>query len=279
MKPFIKWAGGKRKFAQSIAESIGDIQGRYYEPFLGSGAVLLYIKPRHATCSDVNQELINLYSVVKNHHIGLIRLLKSCFVQQHSKDFYYEVRQWDRNKAEYRKRTDVQRAARFMYLNKTCYNGIWRVNRLGHNNVPMGRYVSPNILNEEDIKAAHRYFNEMDVSFASLDYKECVANAAAGDFVYFDPPYDVDEGQSGFLAYSQSLFNRECQVELKGICDILLERGVRVGVSNSNTSFIRNLYLSDERYHIANEFSVNRTIGGTVDSRRNFSELFIIGEP
>lgn len=279
MQPIIKWAGGKRKFATQIANYLGDINGTYYEPFIGGGAMLLHITPAHAVCADINPELINLYNVVKNNVDQLIVLLRNEFVPNHSRPFYYQVRSWDRNIEEYEEMDPVLKAARFIYLNKTCYNGLWRVNRNGMNNVPFGRYRNPNILIEDDLRQASEYFSRNDIPFLESDYRQIALRAQEGDTVYFDPPYDVEVGQSEFVNYTATGFDRNDQEELKTLCDLLIDRGVRVGISNSNTKFIRALYVSDEN-HIYEQHRIapfSRTIGGKPSSRKRTTELIIIG--
>lgn len=271
MKPFVKWAGGKQKFAGRIIDILGRECNNYFEPFVGSGAVLLKMQPAKAFCSDVNAELINLYQVVKDHPDELIGEIKKNFIPFHNESFFYEVRGWDRQIDYGERYTFIQKAARFLYLNKTCYNGIWRVNKLGQNNVPYGKNEHPTILQEDVIMAAHNYFAQSDVKFSTLDYKESVGIAERGDVVYFDPPYDKDEGQSTFVEYNQTIFGRDEQIALKSLCDQLVERGVSVGISNSGTSFIKSLYKG---YQIVC-FDVNRTIGGTQESRHKYSEVFI----
>lgn len=242
--------------------------------------MLLHIAPSHAFCSDINPELINFYDIVKRDVDSLIDLLKTEFVPNHSKAFYYQIRGWDRNKEEYANIDPVRRAARFIYLNKTCYNGLWRVNQDGMNNVPFGRYKKPTILLEEDLRQAAQFFRENDICFFECDYKELVAKAQKGDLVYFDPPYDVEAGQSEFVSYTASGFGRQDQEELKKLCDSLIDRGVKVGISNSNTQFIRALYASDKKHsYELNEIApFSRTIGSKPSSRKKTTELIIIGK-
>ena len=279
MQPIIKWAGGKRKFATQIADFLGEVKGTYYEPFLGGGAILLHLAPLKALCSDINPELINFYSVVKDDVDSLIELLKSEFVPKHNKAFYYQVRGWDRDSVEYAKIDPVRRAARFIYLNKTCYNGLWRVNKNGMNNVPFGRYKKPTILLEEDLRQAAAYFKKNDICFYECDYKQLALKAKKGDLVYFDPPYDVEVGQSEFVSYTASGFSRKDQEELKNLCNLLIDRGVKVGISNSNTQYIRTLYASDKKHHyVLHEIApFSRTIGSKPSSRKKTTELIIIG--
>lgn len=279
MNPVIKWAGGKRRFAEAIVNILGRECNHYYEPFVGGAAILLFMEVPNATCSDTNEELINFYNVLKDSPEDLIAELAANYVPNHSREFYYEIRSLDRNRARYNALTAIQRAARFLYLNKTCYNGLWRVNRKGQNNVPFGRYVHPTILPADSIREVSQYFNESNIVFEVSDYRVVANRAQAGDIVYFDPPYDVEAGQSGFVEYTQDGFNRDDQRRLKVLCDELIERGVRVGISNSNTQFIRDLYTEGpyDFYEVFDDMTVKRTIGGTLESRREMSELFILG--
>ncbi len=278
MQPIIKWAGGKRRFSRQIAELLGNNFNNYFEPFVGGAAILLYMEPHNAQCSDINDELINLYNVVKNDPEGLITELRP-YVNMNNSANYLTIRGLDRVPVLFNALTPVQRAARFMYLNHTCFNGIWRVNRNGQNNVPFGRYVNPKILAEDEIRQASQLFNANNISFEVNDYRVIANRAQSGDVVYFDPPYDVEEGQNGFVGYTASGFNRDNQRELKELCDVLIRRGVTVGISNSNTKFIRELY-SDDPYHfyqLHDELRVRRTIGAKNESRREMTELFILG--
>lgn len=278
MLPIIKWAGGKRRFVAHITNIMGNNFNNYFEPFVGGGAVLFYLEAVNATCSDTNEELINFYNVVKLNSNQLINELRNNYVPFHGRDFYYQIRALDRN-SNYTNLSNVQRAARFLYLNKTCYNGLWRVNKKGQNNVPYGKYVNPCILDEEAIIKASEYFNDSNVNFEVNDYRVTAQRAQTGDLVYFDPPYDVEEGQNSFVEYTRSGFNRTNQIELKQLCDELVQRGVIVGISNSNTEFIRNLYQNGpyDFYELYDEFTVKRTIGGTPESRKEMIELFILG--
>lgn len=279
MNPVIKWAGGKRRLAETIVNLLGGEYDHYYEPFVGGAAVLLYMEARNATCSDINPELINLYKIIKTNPEGLINSLQNNYIPFNSKEFYYKVRSMDRDIEEYNGLDNIEKAARFMYLNRTCYNGLWRVNKKGQNNVPYGRYVNPAILSVDSIREASEYFNRCNVIFDVADYMEVEKRARSGDLVYFDPPYDVEEGQSGFVDYTQDGFTRSDQEKLKSLCDRLIARGVRVGISNSNTQFIRSLYTGGPYnfYELFDELTVKRYIGATIDSRRELNELFILG--
>lgn len=280
MEPIIKWAGGKRRFVDQIIDIVGSECKNYFEPFLGGAAVLYRIKAQKYYCSDINDELINLYNVVKTDCDSLIKELKDNFIPNHNKSFYLKIRNLDRDHESFQQLSNVYRAARFMYLNKTCFNGLWRVNSKGENNVPMGEYKHPAILDEKNLREAASFFKSHSISFSCCSFESCIKKAGEGDLVYFDPPYDIEEGQNSFTEYSKSGFNRESQVRLKNVCDKLIMKGVRVAISNSDTSFIRELYSGDEyvTYNIYNKIVSNRTIGASPSSRRKVTELLIVGE-
>ena len=279
MEPIIKWAGGKRRFVDQIIKIIGFECENYFEPFLGGGAVLYRIRAKRYYCSDINEELINFYNVVKNNCSELIEQLKDNFVPNHSKDFYIKIRNLDRDHNSFSQLSNVYRAARFIYLNKTCFNGLWRGNNNGENNVPMGEYKNPPILDEKNLKEASSFFKSRRIMFTNCSFEKCVRKAKEGDLVYFDPPYDIEEKQNSFTKYSKSGFNRDSQKQLKTLCDELILRGVKIAVSNSDTVFIRELYSGDEyvTYTIYNKIVSNRTIGASPESRRKVTELLIVG--
>ncbi len=282
MKPFIKWAGGKRSLAEQISSILGPIPdgATYFEPFLGGGAMLLYIQPHKAECFDINRELINLYNVVKEQPTLLLETLREDHFAKHCPSHYYDVRNLDRNLDEFAQMTPVQRAARFLYLNKTCYNGLWRENGNGQNNVPLGRYKNPCVIADDEVMAVSRYFHDSDIKFHNIDYKSILEYAKAGDVVYFDPPYDIEESQNGFVAYARGGFFRDEQLQLKETCDNLVKRGVLVAVSNSNTEYIRTIYSEGPvRYEFHDDICARRSIGSRTGSRKSIKELLIIGRP
>lgn len=280
MIPLVKWAGGKRRLAPQISDYLATGFKRYFEPFVGGAGLLLYLQPKDAICFDVNEELINFYNIVKKSPEKLIGLLEQEFIPYHSKDFYYEIRNIDRNKVEYDKKPKVWKAARFLYLNKTCFNGLWRVNASGEFNVPFGRYAKPSFTPSDLIIKVSNYFNESNITFRKLDYTRVVDYAKEGDLVYFDPPYDLEEGQNGFISYTKSGFNRDDQYILRRLCDKLVSKGVTVAVSNSNTEYIREIYKEAPiKYEFHDDLYVQRSVGGTKQSRIPLNELLIIGRP
>lgn len=287
--PIIKWAGGKRRLASKIADYFKDANlikkgHTYFEPFLGGGALLFFLQPDKAVGIDQNPELINFYEVVNNKPEELYRCLQDEFYHQHSEEFYYQVLDWDRS-PNFGKRSDVERAARFIYLNKSCFNGIWRVNSKGENNVPWNHQNRVSLPTLDKIMAVHNYLKK-HLDFYLDDYKRVLEFASKGDFVYFDPPYDVEPQQSSFTAYTKNGFGRDKQKELKELCDKLLDKGVSVAVSNSNTEFIRNLYNPEDEprkyvYKILNDdtLRLSRNIAGKSSCRRQVNEALIIGKP
>ena len=243
MQPVIKWVGGKRQLLPQIEKHV-PAYNRYYEPFIGGGAVLFEICPKAATINDFNPELTNLYKVLKTKHRKLIELLK-IHKQNNSEEYFYQIRGLDRLE-EYSKLTDVERAARLIYMNKVCYNGLYRVNSAGHFNTPYGKYENPAIFDEANIEAVHNYLKTNDIKILTGDFVTAVSDAAPGDFVYFDPPYAPLSATANFTSYSSTGFSADDQRRLKALCDELNNKGIKFLLSNSNCEFIRDLYKDYE---------------------------------
>lgn len=257
VQPFVKWVGGKRQLLLSIRPLIPSKIGRYYEPFLGGGAVFLDKQPSSAVVNDFNSELINCYLVVKNHPE---ELLVACALHPNTSEHFYAVREQDRD-PKFGLMSPINRAARLLYLNKTCFNGLFRVNSQGQFNVPFGSYKNPVIAEPTVIKAVSRYLNAAQIEFRNGDFAVAVWDAAKDDFVYFDPPYDPVSDTASFTGYSIDGFSRDQQTRLKEVCDDLTDRGVKLLLSNSDTPFIRELYC-DSRYKFQ-----------TVQARRNVNSV------
>ncbi|MGD1808332.1 DNA adenine methylase [Dapis sp. BLCC M126] len=244
VRPFLKWAGGKRQLLPELIKYIDQKslkKCRYYEPFIGGGALLFELQPTRAVINDKNQELINCYEVVRDSLDDLIEELRN-HQENNSADYFYEIRDLDRSPKEYKKLSKVKKAARIIYLNKTCYNGLFRVNSQGQFNVPFGRYKKPNILDEAVLKAVSIYLNKSQVKLLNIDFEEAVKNAKKGDVIYFDPPYDPISDTASFTGYDANGFNRNEQKRLKEVFDELTQRGCLVILSNSQTDFIMDLY-------------------------------------
>lgn len=267
IQPFVKWVGGKRQLIKGIGKYIPKGNYKYYEPFVGGGAVFFDLQPKKAVINDYNFELINTYNVIKNKVEELIQYLKT---YPNDEEFYYKMREFDRKK-EYKNWSEVRKASRFIYLNKTCYNGLYRVNQAGYFNTPFGRYKNPNIVNDVILRAVSKFLNENDIVIKSGDYKEVLKGIKKNSFVYFDPPYDPISHSSNFTGYTTGGFRREQQIELKEVCDELKKKKVRFLLSNSNTEFIRKLY-SGYSIEIVN---ANRSINSVASKRGEVEEVLI----
>lgn len=270
-QPFLKWAGGKRQLLPVIKQYLPGRYNSYFEPFVGAGALLLDQQPQTAVINDVNEELINCYRVIRDMPIDLIESLKT---HRNTKAYFYSVRELDRG-AEFSKLTPVQRASRIIYLNKTCYNGLFRVNKSGQFNAPFGRYKNPKIVNADVIMSIHHYLNENQVTILNEDFTRAVATAQRGDFVYFDPPYDPVSDTASFTGYSLQSFGRAEQIRLRDCFDDLTRRGCLVMLSNSSTDFIADLY-SD--YNIL-KVPANRNINSVSTKRGKINEFLILNYP
>lgn len=266
--PILKWAGGKRQLLPHILPLIPDDYNRYFEPFLGAGAVLFELQPSKAVVNDTNSELMNVYHAIKEKPHELVDLLKR-YEKKHNTDFYYKIRDIDRSSRRFNKLTDLEKAARTIYLNRTCYNGLYRVNKSGYFNTPIGHNSSIQIVNEDGILSISQYLNSNDVSLKSGDYKDALKRITKRDFVFFDPPY-YPTNRDYFLRYDRDYFGVEEQEELKSVCDNLSNRGVRFIQTNSDCSQVRELYSNYRQI----EVDVRRCINANPSGRRG-KELII----
>ena len=238
--PFLKWVGGKRQLIPSIVAHLPKNikEYNYIEPFIGGGALFFYLQPQHAIINDLNKELINVYEVIKNNVEELILDLKN---HKNESDYFYQIRALDRND-DFEKLTPVQRASRIIYLNKTCFNGLYRVNSAGEFNAPFGYYKNPNIVNEPTLKAVHQYLKSNPIQIANQDYSEILKKLDKKSFVYLDPPYHPLSESSNFTGYIRGGWNASNQIDLKIACDDLHKKGIKFLLSNSSAELIKNLY-------------------------------------
>ncbi len=274
-RPFLKWAGGKRQLLPEIKKNLPKnlTKASYFEPFLGGGALLFELQPKKAIVNDSNSELINCYQVIKNSVEELIELLK-VHKALNCQEYYYEQREIDRSRKEYSKFSKVEKAARIIYLNKTCYNGLFRVNSKGYFNVPFGRYKNPNILDEAVLRAVNNYLNKNEITFLNTDFEAAVKDAKKGDFIYFDPPYDPVSDTASFTGYDLNGFNKDEQKRLKQVFDQLSAKGCNVMLSNSATDFILELYQDyKENLKIV---SATRSINSNAFKRGKIDEVLIL---
>ncbi|AFY57091.1 DNA adenine methylase Dam [Rivularia sp. PCC 7116] len=265
-RPFLKWAGGKSKLIPQIRIYLPEAQTykNYYEPFLGGGAVFFHLQPYAAMLTDVNSELIDTYNCVKNNLEELISLLK-IHENNHSKEYYYSLRQT-------LVKTDLEKAARLIYLNKTCFNGLYRVNSKGQFNVPLGRYKNPKICPIELLYSACETLQLAQIRQA--DFSEVLDYATSSDdFVFFDPPYHPISSTSYFTAYSRNSFTKDDQIRLRDTCAELASRGVKIMVCNSDCQFIKELY-TEINFKIF-PIKAPRVINSNIKNRGTIHELLI----
>lgn len=269
LRPFLKWAGGKKQLLPEIKKYVPANYSTYYEPFVGGGAVFFELKPKKAVINDISQELINVYRVVKNNVERLIKDLKK---HKNNRDYFYKIRVLDRDK-EYEKLSSIEKASRIIYLNKTCYNGLFRVNRQGYFNVPFGRYKNPNIINEKVLRAVSNYLIDNNIKILNKDFAEVLDKIEKNCFIYFDPPYNPLSESSSFTGYTFSGFGEEEQRRLKKLCDRLNKDGYRFLISNSATPFILNLYKYYKETTVI--VKTNRSINCIASKRGEIEEVLI----
>ncbi len=266
-RPFLKWAGGKTQLADALCERRPVRFNTYHEPFVGSGALFFHLFRegliRRAILSDINAELIDTYLAIRDHVTEVLHILSEF---PYSKEFYYAIRAkdpWTLSLPE--------RAARMIYLNKTGYNGLYRVNRRGQFNVPFGRYKSPKYLDRENLVAVSQALQEVEIICTS--FETVVERVQPGDWVYFDPPYVPVSQTSNFTSYHANGFRLRDQERLRDVCITLTQNDVHVMISNSDTAIVRSLYASP--YFVIDEVQANRAINCNGAGRGKITELVI----
>ncbi len=275
VKPYLKWAGGKRQLLPELIRNAPQNIGRlrYYEPFIGAGALFLDRQPRRAVINDNNEQLILTYQVIRDQVDELIEALNKHRIQN-TEEYYYLVREQDRNRITFGAFTNVQKAARLIYLNKTCYNGLYRVNSQGLFNVPYGRYTNPAICDEPVLRAIHRYLcdDNNEIEILNGDFADSVAEAGRGAFIYFDPPYH-SAGNTNFTGYQAGGFGENEQIRLRDVFLEKTEMGAKCLLSNADTPFIRELYGND-RFEILT-VRAKRAINSDSAGRGEIDEVLI----
>ncbi len=258
--PPLKWAGGKRWFVAQCKELLPKSFGAYYEPFLGSAAVFFDTKPKRAVLSDINEELINLYCVIRDMPTDLARNM-AAHQQKHSADYYYYIR-------AQKPRTELNRAARTLYLNRTCWNGLYRVNLNGDFNVPKGTKDTV-VMESDDFVLLSKILNKATI--LCQDFEQTLDRAKRGDFAFIDPPYTVAHNNNGFIKYNQHLFSWEDQLRLRAAVERAAMRGVKVLITNAAHPSVIDLYNG------LNQRSVNRAgvISGDSRFRGRYEELVV----
>lgn len=270
-KPFVKWAGGKRQIIDAISKHIPQEFGCYFEPFLGGGAVLFYLLQDNpqikCKVSDLNSDLVLAYVTVRDRVEELIESL-----QNHAKNYrknpdsyYYRVR-------ENEPKSQIEKVSRLLFLNRTCFNGLYRVNGMGKFNVPLGRYSNPNIVNEENLFAVSHALRSKRIQISCRDFASVLQDAKRGDFVYFDPPYQPVSKTANFTSYTNKDFAYKDLEKLVAVSEKLSDRGCKVLHSNSNSKEVRSLF--SKGWEIV-EITANRAINSDSAKRTGQTELLI----
>lgn len=267
---FLKWAGGKRRIIDQIAPTFPKKVDQYFEPFLGAGAMFFYIKkkynPKYCEISDINKDLIDTFKAVRDHPKELIKHLKY-FKRQNSEKYYYSLRR----KFNEGKIQGIRRAGAFIYLNKTCYNGLYRVNSKGGFNVPYGKYKNPEIFNKETILEASRLLKEVKIKHQ--DYRKIIDLVSKGDLIYLDPCYDPLT-KTSFANYTPKRFCEIDRIELAKFINQLKNKKVEIRLSNNDLSKIRGIYID---YEIKDIFA-SRKINSDGNGRGKIKELLILNK-
>ena len=276
--PFVKWAGGKAQLLSQMAPFFPASFRRYIEPFVGGGAVFFHLfrqgrlADQKGVLIDSLEELINCYCTIQSNVEGLIAELRRHGPHKHDREYFYAVRAWDRS-PDYAQRDGIERAARFLYLNRICYNGLYRVNRRGEFNVPFGRHHNPTICAADNLRTVSQALQ--GITLLAGDFTRCLETAAAGDFVYLDPPYDPLSGTANFTSYTSDDFGAADQRRLADLFRELDRRGCLVMLSNSSTPFSRELSGGYEQV----EVQAIRAISSKGNARGPIPELLVMNYP
>jgi DNA adenine methylase len=263
-RPFIKIAGGKSKLVPFIKEMIPPRFGAYHEPFAGGAALFFAMRPKNTFLSDVNKELMNVYTVVRDNVDILIYSLQNDY--ENTREHFNKVR--ERN---FREGSLILRAADYIYINRTCYNGLYRVNRSGQFNVPFGKYANPTICDAENLRACSAALQ--GVKLCAVSYNIATSDMREGDFCYFDSPYEPVSDTSKFTQYQAGSFTTEDQLRLSKVALALKQRGIFVLLSNSSAPIIYQLYPKPD--WTIREVQARRNINSDGDKRGNVTELLI----
>ncbi len=264
-RPFLKWVGGKSQLLPELYKRLPDSFNNYFEPFVGAGALLFSLQPKKAHISDLNLELINCYEVIRNYVDELILDLRQhCY----EKEYYYQLRNADRLDS-FEQWSPIQKASRMIFLNKSCFNGLYRLNSKSQFNVPFGRYTNPTIVDENNLKACSQLLSR--TSIKKVSFLEIELDISKGDLVYFDPPYIPLNNTSNFTSYNPDGFGMNMQYELLEMCRRLHDRGIMFILSNSSAPTVLDLY-QDFRIELV---PAKRVINSKAQGRGKINEVII----
>ncbi len=269
LQPFTKWTGGKRQLLPVIRELMPKKYNRYFEPFVGGGALFFDLAPKDAVINDFNAELINCYQQIKDNPQELIEILK-VHQEYNSKEYYLDLRSVDRDE-RIDMMSEVQRAARILYMLRVDFNGLYRVNSKNQFNVPYGRYKNPKIVDENLVSAISTYLNNNQIEIKKGDFEKAVLDVQPGDFVYFDPPYIPLSETSAFTSYTHEGFSYDDQVRLRDTFKKLNDAGAYVMLSNSSSFLVEELYRDFNIHYV----EATRTNGAKSSSRGKISEIIV----
>ena len=269
LQPFTKWTGGKRQLLPVIRELMPKKYNRYFEPFVGGGALFFDLAPKNAVINDFNTELINCYQQIKDNPQELIEILK-VHQEYNSKEYYLDLRSADRDE-RIDMMSEVQRAARILYMLRVDFNGLYRVNSNNQFNVPYGRYKNPKIVDENLVSAISTYLNNNQIEIKKGDFEKAVLDVQPGDFVYFDPPYIPLSETSAFTSYTHEGFSYDDQVRLRDTFKKLSDTGAYVMLSNSSSFLVEELYRDFNIHYV----EATRTNGAKSSSRGKISEIIV----
>ena len=267
-QPFIKWVGGKRQLIDDLKRLMPKEYNRYFEPFIGGGALFFELQPENAFINDYNKELTNLYSTVRDNPDDLIAHVCK---HKNESDYFYEIRSLDRDKKKFNLLSNIERASRFLYLNKTGFNGLYRVNSQGQCNVPFGRYKNPNYCVPNNIKACSNLLQNTEISNGDFDIIR--DKVKKGDLVYLDPPYVPLNVTSSFTGYTDKGFDEDMQLRLRELCDYIDSVGAYFMLSNSYTDYILELY--DVEGYTIHTVKASRSINSNALGRGKIKEVVV----
>jgi len=271
-KPFVKWAGGKRQLIPILNQNLPESFGTYYEPFLGGGALLFHIltdkNGQKCSISDLNSDLVLAYTTIRDRVDSLIASLKNHEknYQKDSASYYYSIR-------ESNPRSEIEKTSRLIFLNRTCFNGLYRVNSKGKFNVPLGKYSNPNIVNEENLYAVSNILQSSRISIKCRDFEAVLRDAKKGDLVYFDPPYQPTSATANFTSYTNKDFTYDDLTRLAELCLKLDSRGCNVLLSNSDSKEVADIFAKNT-WKIT-RIEANRSINSNSKKRTGHFELLI----
>lgn len=271
-KPFVKWAGGKRQLIPQIEKHIPKKFSSYFEPFLGGGALLFHLfsenKNLKGSVSDLNSDLVLSYVTIRDNLDGLLKSL-----QKHSDNYFSDSKSYYYSVRESNPKSQFEKVSRLLFLNRTCFNGLYRVNGKGKFNVPLGRYSNPNIVQEENLRSVNQFLNQNKIIIKCQDFSSTVEKAKKGDFVYFDPPYQPISKTANFTSYTNRNFGLNDLKRLAKVSNQLAKKGVNVLLSNSSSKQVRDLFSA--KYWEIIKIEANRAINSDSNKRTGHSELLI----